>query len=328
MFIYLFILRRFGDIFSSAGSLLRPRSIPRTPAPSLCCLHLALTFYSRKCSTLQEKPNPLACSRLLLTDRESNVAVKYATAAVNDTASVSDTAVVRPTEGDDSDDGRRGSSTAADRRQDRSMLNLSACRLTDREFQVLLHALSQRGAGRDLSAGPSPMHFGTLLLSENPGIGAGAIGALCGSGSSNCSSNNPKGLFPFLVRLDLSRCGLTAADLAGFLAVSHRHSSAGGVDTDSGGGITALAPPLLPASESLCLRELVLRDNPLTRVGVIGGGQGSESWMDPAQRGTAALREVIARAPELELLDISGGSTLARCFTAIATCGCVRTDTC
>lgn len=268
------------------------------------------------------------CARLLLADRGgsgSDVAVNSATAtdAGNDTASVSDTAIARQSKGDGSDDGRRGSSTAAHRRRDRSLLDLDACRLTDREFRVLLHALSQGCVGRDVSAPSSSIRFGTLLLSGNPGIGAGAIGALCGSsggsggGSGNGSGNNPKGLFPFLLRLDLSECGLTAADLAGFSAVSHGHSSANGsrgyegVGADSGGGSIALASPFLRTSESLCLRELVLRDNPLTRVGVIGEGQGSESWIFPAQRGAAALREVIARAPALELLDVSGGSTLA-----------------
>lgn len=159
------------------------------------------------------------------------------------------------------------------------------------------------------------MNFGTMVLSGNPGIGAGAIEALCGSSGSG-SGNNPKGLFPFLLRLDLSRCGLTAADLAGFSAVSHDHSSAGGhlgyegVGADSGGGSISFAPPLSRAAESLCLRELVLRGNPLTRVGVVGEGQGCDNWMEAAQGGTAALRETIARAPALELLDVSGGSAL------------------
>ena len=158
------------------------------------------------------------------------------------------------------------------------------------------------------------MHFGTIVLSGNPGIGAGAIGALCGSGS----GNNPKGLLTFLLRLDLSRCGLTASDLVGFSAVSHGHTSAGGhlgyegVGADSGVGSISFAPPLSRASESLCLRELVLRGNPLTRVGVVGEGQGYTNWMEAAQEGTAALREMIARAPALELLDVSGGSALVR----------------
>lgn len=287
-------------------------------------MYRVFVYCSRQCSTLQEKPNPLACARLLLADRGSDVAVNNAAAAaaVNDRASVSETTVARQTEGEGSDDGHRGSSTAGHRRRERSVLDLDACRLTDREFRVLLHALSQGRAARDPAVGPSPMLFGTLVLSGNPGIGAGSIGALCGGGGGgsggNGSGDNPKGLFPFLLRLDLSRCGLTAADLAGFSTISDGHSSAGGyrgyegVGADSAVGSIALASPLSRASESLCLRELVLRDNPLTRVGVIGQGQGSESWMEAAQRGTAALREMIARAPVLELLDVSGGLTFAR----------------
>lgn len=259
------------------------------------------------------------CARLLLTDRGTDVVVNNSSARGTDPASISDAnAVVRQNEGDGNDNGHRGSSTVAHRHRNRGLLDLDACRLTDREFRVLLHALSQGSVGGDLSlAGPSSMSFDTLLLSGNPGIGAGAIGALCGSGGGSASINgggdNPKGLFPFLLRLDLSRCGLTAADLAGFSAVSQGHSSAGGsrvyegVHTDPRGGSVVLAPPLLRASDTLCLRELVLRDNPLTRVGMVGEGQGSESWMEPAQRGVAALREVIARAPALELLDVSGG---------------------
>lgn len=134
--------------------------------------------------------------------------------------------------------------------------------------------------------------FSALLLGGNPGIGAGALGALWG-GSGSGSSGRKNGLFPFLLRLELSRCGLTAVDLAGF---SSPANGDGGVHASSS-----------QASAVVCLRALVLRDNPLTRVREEGGGGGgAQSLMEQARRGAAALRDLIARAPGLEVLDVSG----------------------
>lgn len=132
------------------------------------------------------------------------------------------------------------------------------------------------------------MRFGELLLGGNPGIGAGALGALCdGSGG---GSPRP-GLLLSLQVLDLSRCGLTAADLVGFSSAT---------------GEAAAAAAASSSAPAVCLRALVLRDNPLTRVGCAGARGGSQHWSELARRGADALRDLIARAPELEMLDLSG----------------------
>lgn len=187
-------------------------------------------------------------------------------------------------------------------------LDLGACRLTDRELRVLLHVLAEERIGDKSIAAAAvaaatgeartttgPGRFSALLLGRNPGIGAGALGALWGGGGGGNISQ--RGLLSVLVRLDLSRCGLTAADLSGFSSAgagASRHTS----------------------TATVCLRALVLRDNALTRVGKRGergggggamcAGQAEPSWIGQARKGLAALQDLIARAPALETLDVSG----------------------
>ncbi|CAM9680120.1 unnamed protein product, partial [Scytosiphon promiscuus] len=258
--------------------------------------------YRVKCDYFQENPNPLAAARLALADRETGVSSATSTTSNgpgNDSnASVSPCPPVQPRHG---------------------TLDLAACRLTDRELRVLLHVVSKwcaddRSAGGSSAAaaaggarsgkdtttarssGPS-VRFSELLLGGNPGIGAGALRELLGGSSGSRADKGPKslGLLRSLVRLDLSRCGLTAADLAGFAS-----KSSGGRDNPSS---TGEAPAVV------CLRVLVLRDNPLTRIREVSAGlDGTRSWIEPARRGTAALRDLVARSPALELLDLSGCS--------------------
>lgn len=265
-----------------------------------------------QCRDLQEKPNPLVLARLALADR-----VRAASAATANDDDAENT-------GNGSD---RDVSSSANQHNRRTLtLDLGACRLTDRELRVLLHVLSDErvadnstagaGAGAGVGAGVAapgeatattgPVRFSALLLGGNPGIGAGALGALWGCGRSGGGGNrsgSQRGLFAFLVRLDLSRCGLTAADLAGL-------SSANG-----DGGVVSGSNQVSAAA--VCLRALVLRDNPLTRVrkagrgggGGIEAGRGAPQWAEPARRGVDALRDLIARAPALQVLDVSGEET-------------------
>lgn len=164
--------------------------------------------------------------------------------------------------------------------------------------------------------GAPPMHFSALLLNGNPGIGVCALKALWNSGG--CGTNNAGGLFSFLIHLDLSRCGLTIADLAGLSPTTplSRSPVAGGRSNVNergenrhdryiivGHSDADLAFSDQPLTVAVCLRALVLRDNPLTRVGIKGE---SKSCLEEAQTGATALRDFIARAPELEALDISG----------------------
>ncbi|CAM9894019.1 unnamed protein product [Ectocarpus fasciculatus] len=257
----------------------------------------AFSKYLEKCHHLQEKPNPLACARLAQADRRG-LDTAPATAAAIDPAS--------------DGDNRHRSPPAP-----HQILDLGACRLTDRELRVLIHVLSSgRGtvdggpdavaAAREASSGggeaptPSP-RLSALVLNGNPGIGAGALRELRGGGSGRgvpASRNGSGGsLFSSLLRLELSACGLTAADLEGF----------------SSNGAGPPPPSDQTAAAALCLRALVLRDNPLTRLregGPVDGinNDDEDAWIEPARKGTAALRDLIARAPSLDVLDVSGCS--------------------
>eukprot|EP00752_Nemacystus_decipiens_P003472 g3207.t1 len=262
----------------------------------------ALLFHSyrEKCRDLQEQPNPSVLARLAGADCERAVLAAAASSAA---------AAADDEDGNDHD----LLSSSPNEPRHRS-LDLGACRLTDRELRVLLHVLSDErvrdkptmaaaaeaaeaagsatstGARAAAATGP-PLRFSALLLGRNPGIGAGALGAL-------------RGLLSFLLRLDLSRCGLTAADLAGFSSANGDGGTASGADQG--------------AAATVCLRALVLRDNPLTRVrkgGAATGqgmdmGQGTQHWTERGRRGVDALRDLIARAPALEILDVSGCSQL------------------
>lgn len=252
----------------------------------------------------------------------------------------------------------------------RQTLNLNACRLTDRELQVLLHAISHgRWVSRDRPADTlddgrfsetQSMEIGSLLLNENPGIASGALSALWNDdqgsdrvSSSRGGSNHPSGggnpsmdrarvgnsescggLFRCLVRLELMRCGLTAADLSGLAGAAHASSSQSGSSDASGGsvdghGLDGNDRPPLPfvatidgartgastagADATICLKVLVLRDNPLTRVGIARQRRTTPQdtrrvrhWIKPASEGLDALRSLIARAPELDTLDLKG----------------------
>lgn len=269
---------------------------PASPAPA----RLFPGTFTTQCDYLQEKPNPLASARLALADRDApSTAINGTGNNVNGYDSPS--SLVQPRDG--------------------MTLNLESCRLTDREARVLLHVLSKwcaddESATAATGEGASPAEeaitaqiasvipsrrFSTLLLGGNPGIGAGALREIWAGGSSNSSRadrglKKSLGLFRSLVRLDISRCGLTAADLAGFPS----RGVGGGVGSGSGSG------PSSSGETSVCLRALVLRDNPLTRIREGNAGGGDRSWIEPAQRGAAALRDLIARAPALELLDLSG----------------------
>lgn len=153
--------------------------------------------------------------------------------------------------------------------------------------------MSEEATSRGSTATTPPSaRFSALLLGGNPGIGAGALGALW-DGSGTGSSNSPRnGLFPSLLRLDLSRCGLTAVDLIGLSPAS------------GDGGFYSSSPSQTAAV--VCLRALVLRDNPLSRLIEGGAGEGAPGWIEPARRGAAALRDLIAQASGLEILDVSG----------------------
>ncbi|CBN78457.1 hypothetical protein Esi_0121_0054 [Ectocarpus siliculosus] len=264
----------------------------------------ALSKYLEKCHHLQEKPNPLACARLAQAEHRGLDTAPAAAAAA--AAAAVDPAC-------DGDNTHRHRSPPAPHQA----LDLGACRLTDRELRVLLHVLSRGrgGVGPDAAVaaassgggGDAPMpspRLGALVLNGNPGIGAGALRELCGGGGGgsgrgmNASRNGSGGsLFSSLLRLELSACRLTAADLEGF--------------SSNGAG-----PPSFDqtAAATVCLRALVLRDNPLTRLRergpVDGGNEDEDAWIEPARKGTVALQHLIARAPSLEVLDVSGCSQI------------------
>lgn len=170
-----------------------------------------------------------------------------------------------------------------------------------------------------------PAMFDSLLLGGNPGIGIGGLTALSGFGGGNSDAGTGAGagsslasenfmttnlLFRWLVRLDLSRCGLTAADLAG-LAAPQAPPSAHRVTDDVDVDLAVVASHGNAGSFERCaLRVLKLGDNPLTRVGARAGpgrGRGvSDAVERAAEHGLAALQDLIVRAPSLELLDLSG----------------------
>lgn len=202
-------------------------------------------------------------------------------------------------------------------------LDLRACHLTDREVHVLINALVQGHAAPSSAASAEgsiadgalavPLwQFSALLLSGNPGIGVHALEALWGGRG---GIHDPKGLFPFLVRLELSRCGLAAADLAGLCPPrsSNDERDEYRVNGLPGGGGGFAAEKRSPAS---CLRTLILRDNPITRVGVAGGEESTHK-LEAARKGLTVLRDFIARAHTLEVLDVSGEATTRqdRCFS-------------
>lgn len=263
-----------------------------------------------QCSFLQERPNPLALARLLRSEGRGRGGETALAAFTNVNTNFTVTSNGRPR-------------THDARPRQRRVLDLSACRLTDHELQILLHALSNsraaastiapsveaekpRATDGTVAKGPS-MPVSALLLNDNPGIGVGGLKSLCG-GAGIGKRGSPMRPFPYLLRLDLSRCGLTVADLTG-LAWSSPSSSAlisgqelyaedDGVDNEP----LSYNPTSYIAS---CLRVLVLRDNPLTRVGVVRAGEGG-NIVELARKGATALREFIARAPALETLDVSG----------------------
>lgn len=154
----------------------------------------------------------------------------------------------------------------------------------------------------------SSMPVGALLLNGNPGIGVGGLRSLCG-GASIGKRGSPIRPFPHLLRLELSGCGLTVADLAGLAWSSSSSSSliSGQELYAEGGGVDDEPLSYNPTtSTASCLQTLVLRDNPLTRVGVTRAREGAQIW-ELARKGATALRDFIARAPALETLDVSGG---------------------
>lgn len=264
---------------------------------------------TNQCSFLQERPNPLALARLLRLERR--VGETALNAITNVDTNVAVTSNGRPR----TDDARPRHSW---------VMNLSACRLMDHELQILLHALSDgraaastiapsveaqdsRAADGTVAKGSS-MPVSALLLNGNPGIGVGGLRSLCG-GAGIGKRGSPMRPFPYLLRLELSGCGLTVADLAG-LAWSSSSSSAlvsGQELYTEGGGVDDEPLSYNPTSSTAsCLQTLVLRDNPLTRVGIVRAGEGAHI-MKLARQGATALGDFIARASALETLDVSGG---------------------
>lgn len=270
-----------------------------------------------QCRFLQVKPKSLVLSRLLAASRRHRP----------DTSS--NTSDHNPAKGRSNIDGvaeECRDSSAARRNADSggtSTLDLKSCRLSDRELQVVLHAIAKEsavpgGGGRVkhhgslflADNGTSSLRLDALLLSENPGIGAGGLAALSGLGGGGSGGTAMNGLFQSLVRLDLSRCNLKAADLIGLASresplefTEKTPAGAHGVAHDeSGSGL-----PYTMCS----LRALELNDNPFTRMGVNlgslrGSGDGAEVQQAAAERGLAAFRNLIAQAPSLDLLDVSG----------------------
>lgn len=229
-------------------------------------------------------------------------------------------------------------------------LDLRSCRLSDRELQVLLHAIMKRSSRRHGEGSTEEAPFNKLLLSGNPKLSVGGLTALWGPRNSDVGvaegcpigsglvSGTTSLLFQSLVHLDLSKCGLTAPDLIGLAPPGAHHpfsplrGNSDGVDvvakslTDNGNGHAAPDEPgvidgvLVPGgsqSRGRCapvrcsIRVLDLSDNPLTRVGARRAGKGGAGgWgykPELAERGMMALRLLIAGAPELEGLDVSGG---------------------
>lgn len=191
-----------------------------------------------------------------------------------------------------------------------------------------------------------PLFFNKILLSENTGIGFGglkalwSLGAGCGGGG-RVRGTSTTSVFRSLVRLELSRCGLTAADLAGLAPPSAHVATEEHEDVENGEGSFVNPGDAFGAGGNISsrygdvavtkgggnseqggggsafpLRQLVLQDNPLTRVGVGARGRATGEGKNPlelAERGVTALRDLIASAPALELFDVSG-----ECFVFIA----------
>lgn len=303
-----FLLRRHDLPFTRHCLALALRSSDST------CHAFFVSSISRvsQCRHLQEKPNPLVLARLAKADRELvALATTSSTVAGAGAGDANDDA--------DSGDGRRRDFLCLlSQPRELRALDLRECRLTDREVRVLLHVLSEESvrdrptaAGAAAAAGDATPGrgagtaesewFNALLLGGNPGIGAGALETLWGGGRGGGGGGSTP-LCALLVRLDLSRCGLAAADLVGFSS-----ASGGGDDDGDGDGGVVSASDRASAAAVCCLRELVLRDNPLTRVKKGRGvGAGAQQWIEPARKGVAALRDLIARAPALEVLDMSG----------------------
>lgn len=192
-------------------------------------------------------------------------------------------------------------------------LDLRACRLSGRDVQAILHSLSlalaqESGASnqeaardgvdtrmgdeavsREMPSSTSAARFSSLRLGDNPGIGLRAVEALWGF-----RGQQPTGLLSSLQRLELSRCGLLAADLAGLSPSSCRRT------VTQGGNNISHSPAEMDST--VPLRVLVLCDNPLTRVGASGG----VSDMEAAHHGLRGLQDLIASAPALDMLDVSG----------------------
>lgn len=243
-----------------------------------------------QCSFLNAKPNARACARLLLLER--SICVHE---GIEPTAHTSE---------------RLEKSTNS---QGTALLDLRACCLSGRDVQAILHslslALSQRSGAsnegaakdgvdtrmgdeavsRDMPSSTSAARFSSLLLDDNPGIGLRAVEALWGF-----RGEQPSGLLRSLQRLELSRCGLLAADLAGLSPSSCRRT------VTQEGGSSSRSPAEMDIT--VPLRALVLCDNPLTRVGASGG----VSCMEAARHGLRGLQDLIARAPALDTLDVSG----------------------
>lgn len=217
----------------------------------------------------------------------------------------------------------------------RSILDLRSCCLSDRQLQVLLFAVLHRerrpvpgttgtnepimsSGNRESSPTPVGNAFRVrgVLLSGNPGIGVGGLRGLWGlSGDTSGSKRNSStSLFSSLQRLDISGCGLIASDLVGLSPPSPRlttdengfgalRSPMDGMD-DFGSGHAGSASGITAGA----LRALVLRDNPLNRLTSARSTDAGDA-LEVGRRGLRALRDLIARAPSLEVLDASGEGT-------------------
>lgn len=240
-----------------------------------------------QCSFLNVKPNARACARLLLLERSIGV---------NEGIKPTSECLEKSTNS-----------------QGTALLDLRACCLSYRDVQAILHSLSlalarrsrvsnedaardgvstrmgDEAVSREVPSSTSTSWFSSLLLDDNPGIGLQAVEALWGF-----RGEQPTGFLSSLQRLELSRCGLLAADLAGLSPSSSRRT------VTQEGGNRSRSPAEMDIT--VPLRVLVLSDNPLTRVGASGGVSG----MEAARHGLRGLQDLIARAPALDTLDVSG----------------------